>query len=50
MRGQGGNYCDQNRYRSNSGDIIEVIVGLEKDSTQATLGEMREATVDQDQV
>ena len=30
--------------------LEEVEVGIEKDSTQATLGEMREAAVDQDQV
>ena len=30
--------------------LVEVKVGLEKESTQITLGEMREAVVDQDQV
>ena len=31
-------------------NVEEVGVGLEKDSAQLTLGEMREAVVDQDQV
>ena len=30
--------------------LVEVEVGLEKDSIQATLGEMIEAAADQDQV